>query len=93
LQTRIDRQAVLVVRHSGELDESASRHLVERVRERTTRDTTLIVVSLSGATEVHWNALHRLARALRSWRACRKVVLKGARPSLRALLASADGML
>ena len=92
MQQRIDRQAVLVVRHDGERDESATRYLVESVRERTTSDTALIVVSLSGATDVHWNALCRLARAVRSWRASRKVVLRGARPSLRAVLASADGL-
>jgi hypothetical protein len=92
MQQRTDSRSVLVVRHSGELDESATRHLVDEVRDRTTSETALIVVSLADATAVHWNALCNLARAAQVWRAGhRSVVVKGARPSLRAALASVDG--
>ena len=92
-QQRHDDRSVLVVRHSGELDVSATRRLVEEVRERTTSDTALIVVSLTNATAVHWDALCGLARATQLWRAAhRSVVLRGMRPSLRAALASVDGI-
>jgi hypothetical protein len=92
MQQRPDDRSVLVVRHNGELDEPATRRLVEEVRERTTSETALIVLSLTNATAVHWDALCGLARATQVWRAAhRSVILKGARPSLRAALASVDG--
>jgi hypothetical protein len=79
------------VRVTGELDEAATLQVVNEVRARTTPDTALVVVSLAEATEVHWDALCRLERATTLWRAaCLTVVLEGARPSLRALLAAVD---
>jgi hypothetical protein len=51
------------------------------------------VVSLAETTSVHWNALCALARAAQVWRsAAYDVVVKEARPSLRAMLHSADGL-
>jgi len=93
MHERLGSRSVLLVQHTGELDESATRHLVDEVRERTTSETALIVVSLADATAVHWNALCNLARAAQVWRSGhRSVVVKAARPSLRAALASADGI-
>lgn len=84
---------VIVVRASGELDRPATQRLLCDVQSRVTPHTELIVVSLAETTSVHWNALCALARAAQVWRsAAYDVVVKEARPSLRAMLHSADGL-
>lgn len=80
----------VVVRIVGTLDETATQRAVEHVRRRATRETTLVIVSLTAATDVRWSALCRLARAVRAWRAaCLNVVVETARPSVRELFATA----
>lgn len=78
---------------TGELDESLTRRIVTDVGAKATDETALIVVSLAGATTVHWDALCSLGRAADAWRtAWRRVVVRGMRPSLRAVLATVDGI-
>jgi hypothetical protein len=84
---------VIVVRACGELDRPATNRLVNDVRALVTPKTELIVVSLAGTTSVHWNALCVLGRAAKAWRAATyDVVVKEARPSLRAMLQSVEGL-
>jgi hypothetical protein len=86
-------RTLVVVRVIGELDEGATRRMEDDVRRQATGDTALIVVSLSRATSVRWDAVCRLARAVAGWRAaCLDVVVEVARPSLQSLLASVDGL-
>jgi anti-anti-sigma regulatory factor len=84
---------VLILNVTGELDETLTRRIVSDVSRHATHETTLIVVSLAGATKVRWNALCSLGRAAESWRtAFRGVVVRGTRPSLCAVLATVDGI-
>jgi ABC-type transporter Mla MlaB component len=84
---------IVMVRACGELDQSASRRLVADVRSRLTEKTSLVVVSLAETTGVHWNALCLLGHVAKTWRtAMRNVVVHEARPSLRAMLTSIDGL-
>jgi hypothetical protein len=84
---------IVIVRACGELDQMASRRLIDDVRSRITERTSLVVVSLAETTGVHWNALCILGRAAQSWRtSMRNVVVNEARPSLRAMLTNIDGL-
>ena len=84
--------SVVTVSARGTLDESETHRLVDEVWDRTTGETAVIVISLVDATDVHWNALCRLARAAAGWRAARRSVVVHARvPRYRALFASVEG--
>jgi anti-anti-sigma regulatory factor len=84
---------VVVVRARGELDREASHRLVDDVRSQLDEKTSLVVVSLAETTGVHWNALCLLGRAAKKWRtSMRKVIVHDARPSLRSMLSSIDGL-
>jgi hypothetical protein len=55
--------------------------------------TFLIIISLAGAREIHWDALCRLERAADAWRArSHTVVFETSTPKQRALLASVTGL-
>jgi anti-anti-sigma regulatory factor len=83
----------VIVRASGELDRNATHRLVDDVLAQVTESTELIVVSLEETTAVHWNALCILGRAAQAWRdAAYHVVVREARPSLRSVLGSVEGI-
>jgi anti-anti-sigma regulatory factor len=84
---------VLNLSVEGALDETAARDAARAVSERANGETRLIVLSLANATEVRWNALCRLGRAVGTWRrAYGEVIVRDPRPSLRAALAQVDGI-
>jgi len=76
---------------AGELDRTATERLVEDIGSQLDATTELIVVSLERTTTVRWNALCILGHAAQTWRAAAcNVVVKQARPSLRAMLCAAN---
>jgi hypothetical protein len=93
MDTLLEHPKVVSVRACDRLDAPESRRLVEEVRARALAGMTfLIVISLAGAREIHWDALCRLERAADAWRArSHTVVFETATPKQRALLAIATG--
>jgi hypothetical protein len=90
---RMQDSGVIVAHTSGELDRPATHRLVHDIESQVTPKTELIVVSFAGTTSVRWNALIVLCRAAQAWRAAMvDVVVKEARPSLRAMLATVEGL-
>lgn len=73
------------------LDQGATGRLIAEVDLRASGETQVVVVSLAAAHDLHWGALCRLARAVRSWRAASRgvVIETSARPSQRSLLTAA----